>query len=309
MTVLQLIACVGMIVGAFLILRISPMDFSQGLVHLISRGPKSLRDDVNETTQRKKPGFFRRELAETKAILQATGKEHRFPFICALSLLFFAIGASVAIVLGNFPLVPVLAFGLMAAPFWYVRLTQYHYKKDVAAELETALSIITTAYLRNEDLQTAVAENISYLNPPVQGVFQAFLARVQHIDPNIDVALTQLRGAINNEVWREWCDALAACQYDRSLKSTLSPIVAKLSDMRIINAELETLVYNPRREFIAMAALVILNIPLLFFLNKDWFATLVHTLPGKAVLAFCAAAIFFSFGKVVKLTQPIEYKR
>ena len=59
----------------------------------------------------------------------------------------------------------------------------------------------------------------------------------------------------------------------------------------------------------AMAALVVLNIPLLYFLNKDWYATLMNTIPGKAVLVVCAAAIFISFAKVVKLTQPIEYRR
>ena len=88
-----------------------------------------------------------------------------------------------------------------------------------------------------------------------------------------------------------------------------NPIVAKLSDMRIINGELENLVFAPRKEFISMAALVVLNIPLLFFLNKDWYAALMTTVPGKAVLAVCAAAIFLSFARVVKLTQPIEYRR
>ena len=99
------------------------------------------------------------------------------------------------------------------------------------------------------------------------------------------------------------------CQYDHSMKSSLNPIVAKLSDMRIINGELENLVFAPRKEFISMAALVVLNIPLLYFLNKDWYAALMTTVPGKAVLAVCAAAIFLSFARVVKLTQPIEYRR
>ena len=178
-----------------------------------------------------------------------------------------------------------------------------------AAELETALSIITTAYLRSEDLQTAVEENINYLNPPVHGVFRSFLLRIKHIDPNMDTALGELKTAIDNEVWQEWCEALSACQYDHSMKSTLNPIVAKLSDMRIINGELENLVFAPRKEFISMAALVVLNIPLLYFLNKDWYAALMTTVPGKAVLAVCAAAIFLSFARVVKLTQPIEYRR
>ena len=72
--------------------------------------------------------------------------------LCVLSLLFFAVGASIAIMLSNFFLIPVMAIGCMFLPFWWVKLTAGHFKKDIAAELETALSIITTAYLRNEDI-------------------------------------------------------------------------------------------------------------------------------------------------------------
>lgn len=269
----------------------------------LTAGPKSIRDEINETTHRKKPGFFRREISEAQTVLQATGKEERFPVLCAASLLLFAVGAGIAIIINNLLLVPVLAAGMMFLPFWYIKLTAGHYRKAVTAELETALSIITTAYLRSEDLQTAVEENINYLNPPVQGVFRSFLTRIKHIDPDVNAALAELKSAIDNEVWREWCEALSACQYDHSMKSTLNPIVAKLSDMRIINGELENLVFAPRKEFISMAALVVLNIPLLYFLNKDWYATLMTTVPGKAVLAVCAAAIFISFARVVKCTS------
>ena len=187
------------------------------------------------------------------------------------SLLFFAIGASLAILMRNVFLVPVLAVGMMFLPFWYIRLTATHYKKNIAAELETALSIITTAYLRNEDILTAVEESIQYLNPPVRSVFAGFLTRVKLIDPDVDAALQAMKPKIDNEVFQEWCDAIAACQYDRSLKTTLTPIVSKLSDMRIVNAELEYLVFEPRKEFIIMALLVVGNMPLMYFLNKDWY--------------------------------------
>ena len=229
--------------------------------------------------------------------------------LCAASLLFFAMGAGIAIVLNNFLLIPVLATGMMFLPFWYIKLTAGHYKKDIAAELETALSIITTAYLRSEDLQTAVEENINYLNPPVHGVFRSFLTRIKHIDPDMDAALADLKAAIDNEVWQEWCDAVMACQADRSLTSILTPIVSKLSDMRVVNAELENLVFGPRKEFITMAILVLINIPLVRFINKDWYHTLVATIPGQMVIAVCLAAVFVSFAFVVKLTQPIEYRR
>ena len=309
MTTLQLVACAGMIAGAFLILRISPMEFTQGIFQRLGSAPKSIRSDINESTRRKKKSFLRREIEDAQTILRATGKEARFPMICAASLLLFAIGAAAAIVMGNFFLVPVMAVGMMFIPFWYVKLTAGHFKKDVASELETALSIITTAYLRSEDFLTAVEENVSYLNQPVRGVFQSFLTRVKHVDPDIGAALAELKGSIDNEVFREWCDAVMACQYDRGLKTTLTPTVSKLSDMRIVNGELENLVFGPRKEFITMAALVVLNIPLLRFINADWYDVLTRSVPGQIVLAICAGALFVSFAFVVKLTQPIEYRR
>lgn len=309
MTAILLVACVGMIAGAFLLLGISPLSFTDGLFGFLTRKNKSIRSEINEAARRKKMSFFRREITEVQEILKITGRSSRFSLICAASLLCFAGGVSLAILMGNVFLVPVLAVGMMFLPFWYVRLTSSHYKKNIAAELETALSIITTAYLRNEDIVTAVEESVPYLNPPVRSVFAGFLAQVKLISPDIDDALHAMKPKIENEVFREWCDAIAACQYDRSLKTTLTPIVSKLSDMRIVNAELEYLVFEPRKEFIIMAMLVVGNVPIMYLLNKDWYHTLMYTAVGQIILAVCAAAIFISTAFVIRLTKPIEYRR
>src|SRR5699024_4174994 len=177
------------------------------------------------------------------------------------------------------------------------------------AELETALSIITTAYLRNEDILTAVEENMNYLNPPVLSVFREFVSRIKLINPDVIASLQEMKVRIDNAVFLEWCYALIACQFDRSLKTTLTPIVSKLSDMRVVNGELENMVFEPRKEFITMQILVIGNIPLLYFLNKDWYHTLMHTVMGQIIISVCITAIFVSTAFVIKLTQPIEYRR
>ncbi|RJQ24074.1 hypothetical protein C4565_10155, partial [Candidatus Parcubacteria bacterium] len=271
--------------------------------------PRSIKEEINEITKRKKVSYFRREVIEVQSILKLTGREGWFPMICTVSLFLFAIGSGIAIVLGNFFSVPVLGIGFMLLPFWYVRLTQTHFKRDIAAELETALSIITTAYLRNEDIVTAVEENIDYLNPPVLSVFKGFVYRIKMINPDIAAGLEDMKVQLENAVFREWCDALIACQIDRNLKTTLTPIVSKLSDMRVVNGELENMVFEPRKEFISMQLLVVGNIPLLYFLNKDWYNALMHTPLGQIILAICFAAIFISAAFVIKLTQPIEYRR
>lgn len=309
MNVILLIACIGMITGFFIIFSLSPMEFTDSVFKNILNKPRSIKEEINEITKRKKVSYFRREVIEVQSILKLTGREGRFPMICAVSLFLFAIGSGIAIVLGNFFSVPVLGIGFMLLPFWYVRLTQTHFKRDIAAELETALSIITTAYLRNEDIVTAVEENIDYLNPPVLSVFKGFVYRIKMINPDIAASLEEMKVQLENAVFREWCDALIACQIDRNLKTTLTPIVSKLSDMRVVNGELENMVFEPRKEFISMQLLVVGNIPLLYFLNKDWYNALMHTPLGQIILAICFAAIFISAAFVIKLTQPIEYRR
>lgn len=309
MSTILLIACIGMITGFFILFEISPMEFTENIFNRMMSKPRSIKDEINETTKRKKVFFLRREIMEVQEILKVTGREKKFPMLCALSLLLFAMGGAIAIMLNNFFLVPVMAVGFMFLPFWYIRLTQSYFKRDIAAELETALSIITTAYLRNEDILTAVEENMNYLNPPVLSVFKGFVSRIKLINPDTMGALQAMKEQIDNAVFREWCDALIACQLDRSLKTTLTPIVSKLSDMRVVNGELENMVFEPRKEFITMVILVIGNIPLLYFLNKDWYHTLMHSALGQMILSIYAIAIFISTAFVIKLTRPIEYRR
>jgi len=50
MNMIQLIACVGLITGFFILLRISPMDFTEGVFRRITSKPRSIRAEVNEST-------------------------------------------------------------------------------------------------------------------------------------------------------------------------------------------------------------------------------------------------------------------
>lgn len=68
MTALLLTACVGMITGAFLIFRISPMDFTLGVFRRLTAGPKCARlikkqREVFGSGYRKKPQNMTRTAA------------------------------------------------------------------------------------------------------------------------------------------------------------------------------------------------------------------------------------------------------
>ena len=215
MNAVYLISFIGLVVGFFLLFGITPLEFTDGLFGFLTAKPNTLKSQINEATQRKKPNFFRREIMEAQEILRLTNRTNMFSVLCVCSLALSAIGLCVSILIGNVFLAPVMAIGLMFVPFWYIKTTASNYKKDIAAELETALSIITTAYLRNEDIITSIEENIHYLNAPVKTVFEEFLSSIKLSNPDVEAALLTMKKKIDNEVFHEWIDELILCMNDR----------------------------------------------------------------------------------------------
>lgn len=310
MTTLVTIAFLLAVTGCFLILRLSPFSFLEGLAAYFKPEKQSLRSRSRRNKKSRRPRGLKRLFMETKEILRVTGKSGMFSMLCVLSMLLFVVGVLMALTMKNTYMVPVLAAGLALLPFYYVKFTAGRHKKQVNSELETALSIITTSYLRGKNtIIRAIEENQPYLNPPVAEVFRSFLLQAKLINSNLKEALEQMKPGIDNGVFHEWVDAVIACQDDYNLKSTLPPIVAKLSDMRVVSAELDLLLMEPVKEYITMLVLLLGSIPLMYFLNKEWYHTLLFTEFGKILLAVCGGVVFVSIAAVARHTRPIEYRR
>ena len=249
-------------------------------------------------------GFFNREY-ELGEMLRSMGRAEKFTAVKQLSLLLFAVGAVLALLLNNIYMVPIFGIGFSLVPVWYLRSTAATYKKHLNEELEMSISIITTSYLRTEDLIKSVKENLPFINEPVKSTFSAFVSEAELINANLVSAINSMKMKVPNRVFHEWCNIMIQCQSDRSMKQTLPTITQKFSDVRIVQSELEAMMQGPRREAITMVFLVIANIPLLYFLNQDWFHALLFTTPGKIALAICGAIILFSVSQIMKLSKPI----
>jgi len=310
MTLLVTVAFLMAAGGCFIILELSPFEFLEGLAGYLTPKKTSIKSRIKASKRKKEPKGLKLLFIEVKEILRLTGKSGMFATLCVLSMLLFVVGVSIALTMENPMLVPVLAAGFALLPFYYVKFTASRHKKQINAELETALSVVTTSYLRNKNtIIRAIEENLPYLNPPVSEAFRNFLMEAKLINSNTKEAIAELKTTIDSDVFHEWIDAIITCQDDYNLKSTLPPIVAKLSDMRVVTAELDLLLFEPVKEYITMALLLLGSIPLMYFLNHSWYETLMLTAFGKTLLAICGAVIFVSLAAVAKHTRPIEYKR
>ena len=304
----SIISSVLLIIAIVCFFKLTPEQVSDDVISIITPND-TLRDKARNMRGTKKKHPIYKKLIRMKTALAVTGKSKQFTLVCCASLVLFAGGAILSILINNIFLLPVLSIAFALLPFFYTTSTLSYYEKHTKEELETTLSIISTSYIRSDDIVSAVGENIAYIKPPLREVFQAFVGDVTAVSSNTKRALMNLKDKIDDEIFDEWCDTLIQCQDDRTLKDTLQPVVAKLTDVRVVNNELRTMLSSVRNEYWMMVALVAGNIPLLYFLNREWFNTLMFTTPGKVVLGICGMVILITALFMMKFTKPIAYKR
>ena len=305
--IMPMISSLLLIVAIVCFLNLTPQQITEDLMRLTT--PKvTLREKARNMRAGKKKKSLGSKLAYTQMALAAMGQENKFALVCCASLVLFSAGAVVAVLIDNIFLLPALSVAFALIPFIYVRNSLSQYEKHIKTDLETTLSTITTSYIRNEDIILAVRENLDYIKPPLRASFNAFIGDAVAISSSVKQALRNLKEKVDDDIFREWCDALIRCQDDRALVDTLHPIVAKLTDVRVVNSELSTMMAAVRTEYYTMVGLVVGNIPLLYVLNKDWFHTLIYETPGKIVLGICGAVIIVTYMFLLKFTKPVEYK-
>ena len=308
MTLFYIISSVLFLIGIPMALGLSAEGMVADIMELIR--PKSkLRNKVDDIQERKQKSGLYSTLMDLHSALEMTGKGKLFPFVFVAALVLFAAGVLLAIAIDNIWLAPTFAVGLALLPFAYLSNAINFYKKSTKEELETALSIITNAYLRSDNIVMAVRENLDYIKPPLQTVFKAFVGDATFISSNIKQALYTLRDKVNDQIFYEWCTTLIQCQDDRTMKDNLLPTVAKLTDIRLVNNQLKNMMMSVRIEDWTMVGLVVANVPLLWFLNEDWFYTLMYTGIGKFTQGVCGIAILITALLMTRYTQPVEFKK
>lgn len=145
------IICFALIAAGLLTLfGVRPGDFIDALFRS-QRKSATLTDELNVLMGTPAKGFFNQDF-ELKQILKGTGRADRYEAVKRLSLILFAVGGAPGAADWQCVHGPDFRDRFSLAPIWYLRSTAASYKKHLNEELETAISIITTSYLRTEDL-------------------------------------------------------------------------------------------------------------------------------------------------------------
>lgn len=122
------IICFALIAAGLLTLfGVRPGDFIDALFRS-QRKSATLTDELNVLMGTPAKGFFNQDF-ELKQILKGTGRADRYEAVKRLTLILFAVGGALALLIGNVYMVPILGIGFSLAPIWYLRSTAASYQE------------------------------------------------------------------------------------------------------------------------------------------------------------------------------------
>ena len=101
MTTLVTTAFLLAVTGCFLILRLSPFSFLEGLAAFIKPEKQTLKSRIEQSRKSRQPRGLKLLFLETKEVLRVTGKSGMFSVLCVLSLFLFVVGVLMALTMKN----------------------------------------------------------------------------------------------------------------------------------------------------------------------------------------------------------------
>lgn len=253
-----------------------------------------------------KEGKITRYFNNVQMLLDSTGRSGKLYVYFFASIILGCAGVFISLFLQNAFLIPVLSIFGVFLPFLKLRFDYIKYKHLVVEELDMTLRAVSISYERCENILEAVKENIPYMNMPVKKPFEEFVHRLKYVDPNMQRAIEELKGKIHHSVFTEWCDALIRCSQNRNLKYTLSPIVDKLTEIKIVLGETKNILYNTLHSYYIMVVLIVVLVAISLFVFPAVLQLQFPTAVRNFFIALNVAGVCYTSYKVALHTQDIN---
>ncbi len=295
--------------------------FSCGIMLAAGITPSAIEKDIERITAgdsslagrvRAAKGKSRAFPAELKTAVDAYDGERSegaFARLCFASLAAAWACPAFLYAAGILFLYPVFLLACCVFPVFAAQISKTAFDKKLSEELETALSVISSSYMRTGSLTEAVRVNLPGLRRPVYEIFSRFLVSATMLSADTVLCIRELQRSCGNPLFKEWCEMLIACCDDFECSASLLPIVERMTEERLVNSELETMISGCRREYYGMVVIMLLNIPLLYIINRDWFRALVGTAAGQTVLVISGCAVLITAAVMMRLTRPVDVTR
>jgi len=214
-------------------------------------------------------------------------------------------GVGVGLYLGN-RLLSIVAAGFCAwLPYQYLIFRGMGYRRLMYAQLESALTTITNAYMQSNDLITSVISCLPQIEEPLKSILRDELIWKYNLGSNLEKAIRSTDRRVNNKYFHEWCECMIRCQHNRNQKIGLLPIARRLTDIKRHQAKVDTATVAIWKDHIVVSIISVGCLPAIRLLNAEWYSFLRDTLLGQIIVCLTFAAVGIGTLYVFKVNKPV----
>ncbi len=265
---------------------------------------RKLKRQIKRITGKQKSST-ERTIDNAKQMLIASGMETQIKRYKGLSIILSTTGVLIGFAINNLLVSIVLGVGFACIPLVLIYIRTGEYVRILNEKLESSLNTVTNNYLQTGDLILSVEKSVTLIPAPIERVFKEFLVAV-YVDSNVIKAIRNMSGKIDNRYFKDWCNVLVQSHHDKSLRIALSGIVKRLSEMRIMQMQADTIMKKHVNEYILIVAIVLGSIPVAAMMMPEWWTMLTCTLAGKITLAVVLGSITACSVWVARLFTPLK---
>lgn len=252
--------------------------------------------------------FLKKQVLSVYDLMKDTNQEKQAKNLIIKCVVCAIIGIAFSIAIHNYIALPFITFGFMIIPIWQLKLYKIRYTKYLASQLESTISLITTAYIRCDNIIKSVEDNIEYIDPIIKPVFEEFLTE-HKINSNMESCIRSMQYKINNSIFNEWCLSLIRAYHNSSLKNDLVLIASKLSVIREVQDDIDTETSNIIHNYIIIMIMLVCTIPMIYLINYEWFTWLFTTTLGKCAITFGVFSLIVGISRLITLSMPVQFKK
>lgn len=222
-----------------------------------------------------------------------------------LSIVLITTGAAIGTVINNILMSIVLAVGLPFVQYQLLLKKTNDMTRNHNEKLEIYMSIVTNAYIQCEDIETAIVDSYAHMDSHEAAAkpFGAFIGQAAG-NANIERCIGDMKKDIDNEYFRQWCDKLALCRENASLKYVLPYVITRMRRKRTLDNETITNCHKNYQEFALISIMSAAGVLLLPSTLEIWKYIVSSTLVGKVLTASVLVVIILSTAYVVKVNNP-----
>lgn len=199
---------------------------------------------------------------------------------------------------GNLYLAPALGFLGFLVPIMIASTLIEKEQQTKREHLESAVFLITTIYMKDNELTGAVRDAASCFQKDIAPIFSVFLAEASGGVSGVEGALKGLFRKMPTPELREWCQQMVLCQEDKSKIESLPVLLDSISEKKLLDEDAALHIVDKKKEYYLLLIIIAASVPVLSKVNPELVHTMTSTPFGQIALGIFALILILSFWKV-----------